>query len=185
MHYPDERTAWVSKNDVLDTEDALNRQIDEKALVETARMLIGVPYLWGGASPKAVDCSGLTSLVYYMNGIVLPRDASQQTCCGQEITTHYEYKRLRPGDLLFFGRKASDTVSEKVTHVAMYIGNADFIHASGRVRINSMNRTRDNLVPEYPTQFVRAVRVEGAGRDDDIEPIAENDFYREIFSWTE
>jgi len=184
VQYPDKRVAWVDKDDVLDAEEVFNRQIDAKALVRTALKFLGVPYLWGGTSSKAVDCSGLTSVVYYANGTVLQRDASQQTWCGREITSLYEYKDLEPGDLLFFGRKASDTLSERVSHVTMYIGDTEFIHASGKVRINSIDRSRDNFIPGYVPLFVRAVRVTGATNGNGAEPISENDFYKEIMSKT-
>jgi cell wall-associated NlpC family hydrolase len=182
VQYPDKRIAWVKQNDVMDAEDLFNRRIDEKELVKTALKFLGVPYLWGGTSSKAVDCSGLTSVIYYMNGTILQRDASQQTRCGKEITSNYEYNNLEPGDLLFFGRKASDSLSEKVTHVAMYIGDSEFVHASGKVRINSIDSTRDNFIQEYVPRFVRAVRIKGVTNGKDAEQISENDFYTEIIS---
>ena len=184
VQYPDKRIAWVKKDEVVDAKEIFDRQIDEKELIETAKKFIGVPYLWGGTSSKAVDCSGFTSMIYYMNGTVLQRDASQQTKYGKEITTNYQYNNLQPGDLLFFGRKASDSVPERVTHVVMYIGDTEFIHASGKVRINSMDSTRDNFIPEYVTRFVRAVRVIGADGKG-IEQISENAFYKEIINNTE
>ncbi len=94
----------------------------------------------GGFSAKAIDCSGFTSLVYLMHGIVLQRDASQQIKYGQQITLKYKYKGLQSGDLLFFGRKRKNTDKmNNVTHVGMYIGDSEFIHASGRVKISSMD----------------------------------------------
>jgi gamma-D-glutamyl-L-lysine dipeptidyl-peptidase len=180
VQYPDKRGAWVKTDDVVDADKFFDRQIDEKELVKTAMKFLGVPYLWGGTSSKAVDCSGLTSVVYYMNGTILQRDASQQTMCGREITSNYEYRDLEPGDLLFFGRKASDTLPERVTHVAMYIGDSEFIHASGKVRINSIDSTRDNAVQGYVPRFVRAVRVKGAINSQGADQISENDLYKEI-----
>jgi len=185
VQYPDKRIAWVKKDEVVDAEEIFERKIDEKELVETAKKFVGFPYLWGGTSSKAVDCSGFTSMIYYMNGTVLQRDASQQTKYGKEITTDYEYRNLQPGDLLFFGRKASDSLSERVTHVAMYIGNTEFIHASGKVRINSIDSTRDNFIPEYVARFVRAVRVKGMKDGKGIEQLSENTFYKKIINNTE
>ena len=185
VQYPDKRIAWVRQDEVMDAEELFNRAIDEAELVETALKFLGVPYLWGGTSSKAVDCSGLTSVVYYMNGTILQRDASQQTRCGKEITCNYEYRKLEPGDLLFFGRKASGSLSEKVTHVAMYIGDSEFIHASGKVRINSIDSARANFIPGYVPSFVRAVRVKGTVSSKGAEQISENDFYKEIINNTE
>ena len=180
VQYPDMRIAWVKKAEVLDAGEVFNKQITGKELVETAKKFVGIPYLWGGTSSKAVDCSGFTLMIYYMNGTVLQRDASQQTKYGKKITTAYDYKNLKQGDLLFFGRKASDSLAERVTHVAMYIGDTEFIHASGKVRINSMDSTRDNFIPEYEARFVRAVRIKGMADRKGIEQLSENAFYKEI-----
>jgi cell wall-associated NlpC family hydrolase len=180
VQYPDKRLAWVKKKEVVDLDEILKRSIDEKYLLAMAKHFLGFPYLWGGTSAKAVDCSGFTSTIYAMNGIILQRDASQQTKYGKEITTDYQWKKLQAGDLLFFGRKASDSLPERVTHVAMYIGNTEFIHASGKVRINSMDSTKENFIPEYVPRFVRAIRIDGAIDGKGIERMADNDFYKEI-----
>ena len=188
VQYPDKRIAWVMKDEVVDAKELFVRKPDEKELVETAKKFMGIPYLWGGTSSKAVDCSGFTSMIYYMNGTVLQRDASQQTKYGKEITTNYEYKNLQPGDLLFFGRKALDLLSERVTHVVMYIGDTEFIHASGTngsVQVNSIDSTRDNFILEYAARFVRAVRVKGMADGKGIEQLSENAFYKEIINNTE
>ncbi|MCK5134663.1 MAG: C40 family peptidase [Bacteroidales bacterium] len=185
VQYPDSRVAWVKKVEVISTGEVFNITMDEKDLVETARKFMGIPFLWGGTSSKAIDCSGFTSTVYFMNGILLQRDASQQTRYGKEITTSYESKNLVPGDLLFFGRRASDSLPERVTHVAMYIGDTEFIHASGKVRINSIDSARNNFLPEYVPRFVRAVRIKGEAGGKGIERISENEFYKEIISSSE
>ena len=185
VQYPDNRMAWVKKDEVIDFKELVNRPADEKELIKTAKKFLGIPYLWGGTSSKAIDCSGFTSTVYYMNGTILQRDASQQTMYGKEITTDYDYKNLQPGDLLFFGRKASDSLPERVTHVAMYIGDTEFIHASGKVRINSMDSSRDNFIQEYVPRFVRAIRIKGEIDGKGIETFSENEFYKEIINNTE
>ena len=180
VQYPDKRIAWVKKDEVLDAAEVFNKTIVEEELVKTAKRFLGIPYLWGGTSSKAIDCSGFTSTVYFMSGTLLQRDASQQTKYGEEITSTYDYKNLNPGDLLFYGRKASDSLPERVTHVAMYIGDTEFIHASGKVRINSIDSTRNNFIPDYVPRFVRTVRIKGASDTEGIEQISENDFYKEI-----
>ena len=147
----------------------------------------GIPYLWGGSSSKAIDCSGLTSNVFFMNGTLLPRDADQQALCGKEISTEYDYENLMPGDLLFFGRKASQEQPESVSHVAIYLNDSEFIHAAGfrdRVSLNSMDSTRENFIPDYPEIFVRSVRILGEELNG-FEPITENIFYKEIINTTE
>ncbi len=182
VQYPDNRIAWVKKDEVLDANEIFNKQINETELVETAIKFVGIPYLWGGTSSKAIDCSGLTSTIYYMNGTLLQRDASQQVKYGEIITTTYDWKNLLPGDLLFFRRGDSKTVPEIITHVAMYIGNSEFIHASGRVRINSMDSTHENFVPSYVKRFVKATRVRGEIGSEGIKQISENKFYNEIIN---
>ncbi len=187
VSYPDGRIAWVKKAEVRDAAEIFYQALQVEQLVKTALKFNGIPYLWGGVSSKAIDCSGLSSNVYFMNGILLPRDASQQALCGKEITTDYEHKELMTGDLLFFGRKGTATQPEKVTHVAIYLGDSEFIHAAGyrdRVSINSIDSIRENFIPDYPETFVRAVRMTGED-DDGFQPITENDFYKEIISITE
>ncbi|NOY51020.1 MAG: C40 family peptidase [Chlorobi bacterium] len=182
VSYPDGRNAFVLKNEFIGFEELSNKEPNMNELVETAKKFNGIPYLWGGTSSKAIDCSGFTSTVYFMSGLVLQRDASQQTKYGKEISTDYEYDKLQAGDLLFFGRPASDTLPEKVTHVALYIKDGEFIHASGKVRINSMDSTQSNYISSYPRRFVRAVRVNGNYDDFGVQRIKDNDFYKEILN---
>lgn len=182
VQYPDKRMAWVKKDDVLDANEVFNKQPDGEALVETAVKFLGIPYLWGGTSSKAVDCSGLTSTIYFLNGVVLQRDASQQIKYGEVVSTVYDGNALQPGDLLFFRRGNKSTNPEIITHVAMYIGNSEFIHASGRVKINSIDSTSENFIPEYVTRFVCALRIKNNTDGLGLEPIPENEFYKEIIS---
>ncbi|HNY51307.1 MAG TPA: NlpC/P60 family protein [Smithella sp.] len=106
-----------------------------ESLVKTAEDFIGVPYLWGGASPDdGFDCSGLTMTVYQLNGLNLPRNSAQQFEAGLSISKN----NLQKGDLIFFSEKGSDTVS----HVGLYIGDEKFIHASshgGKIRVDSLS----------------------------------------------
>ncbi len=179
IKYPDGRVAYVKKEETINAKEWLNRVPKEKNLVATAKKFMGIPYLWGGFSPKAIDCSGFSSCIYLMNGIVLQRDASQQIRYGTKVSEVYDYKNLRPGDLLFFGR--SEKEKSKITHVAIYIGNSEFIHASGRVKVNSMDKSRDNYIEEYPQRFAAAVRIIGNEKNPGIEKIKENKFYQTIF----
>lgn len=178
VSYPDGRLAFVQKSDVISLDAFFAKKPVGKELVKTALKFNGIPYLWGGLSSKAIDCSGLSSMVYLMNGIVLQRDASQQTKYGKEITTNFDFTKLKPGDLLFFGRKATDSLPEKVTHVAMYIGDGEFIHSSGKVRISSMDSTKSNFIPSYPSRFVRADRIIGMENGNTIQKIADNQLYK-------
>ncbi|MEN8121587.1 MAG: SH3 domain-containing C40 family peptidase [Bacteroidota bacterium] len=185
VKYPDNRVAFVKKDEVVDIDLFINKKPEENGLVNTAKKFIGIPYLWGGSSSKSIDCSGFTSNIYFLNGIIIQRDASQQVKYGKEITTSYDYTDLLPGDLLFIGRRANDSLPEKVTHVIMYIGDSEFIHASstfGNVKINSMDSTRANYFPGYVSSFIKTIRIIGEENGSTIEKITNNKFYKTIIS---
>jgi hypothetical protein len=182
--YPDGRLAWVKKTEVILAEDIFHAEASSKAVIKTAMAYHGIPYLWGGASAKNLDCSGFVSNVYFMNGILMPRDADQQSFCGRELTTEYTSRNLLEGDLLFFGRKGTAEEKERVSHVAIYIGAGEFIHAAGyrdRVGINSMDSTQANYIDSYPEIFVRATRILGEEPMGFL-PIHENVYYKEIIN---
>jgi len=182
--YPDGRMGWVKTGEVRDANEVFGKRLEKEEIVQTAMKFNGIPYLWGGASSKAMDCSGFTSVVYFLNGIILMRDANQQSIQGQVITTEFTHEKLLPGDLLFFGSKASGSQAERVTHVAIYMGDKEFIHASGKVRINSMDPSSENYIPEYPDIFIRAIRIdEKAGEG--YMMTGNNPFYKEIISRAE
>ena len=113
---------------------------------------MGSTYTWGGTSTKGVDCSGLTKTAYFSNAIILQRDASQQVLYGKKIAPK-DWRKASKADLLYFG-----TTSGRVTHTALYIENGKYIHASGRVKINSV----DPKSPKYlTTPFLSINRVKG------------------------
>ncbi|MFD1141605.1 NlpC/P60 family protein [Larkinella insperata] len=161
VRYPDGRTGYVLKRDAqrLDRWQAMARPTED-ALVSTAKSLMGIPYLWGGTSVKGMDCSGFTKTVYMLNGQQLPRDASQQVNVGELIETPGKnFSQLRPGDLLFFGEPATLDKPERVVHVGMWIGNNEFIHASGQIRISSLDPAAPNFDAYELNRFLRAKRV--------------------------
>lgn len=91
-------------------------------LVRTASRFLGVPYRWGGEDAKnGFDCSGLTMVSYRLNGLNLPRNSRMQYRAGRSVAK----TELRKGDLVFFATKGG----KRVTHVGMYAGNNQFIHA--------------------------------------------------------
>lgn len=99
----------------------------EERLVGVARKFLGAPYMWGGMSAGLFDCSGLVGFCYFMAGIQLPRDASQQIGCGVPVA----FEDMQAGDLVFFGEK-------RVSHVALCTGPGRIIHSSQIVRENSL-----------------------------------------------
>ncbi len=153
---PDGRKGWTPAADLaLFAEWAGKQKITADNIVNTAMMFEGAPYLWGGASSKGLDCSGLVRLTFFMNGYLLPRNASQQVLNGREIIMECDHnvtpdsdklyqemlkrtRHLQPGDLVFFGSPETFWSKEKITHVGIYIGNGKIIHASHKVRINSL-----------------------------------------------
>ena len=159
VQFPDLRQGYISKREALNYNQWLTGlSISEENLVKTSKRLMGVPYLWGGTSFKGVDCSGFTKTVYYLNGIVLPRDASQQVSIGETIDKSGNWSELKSGDLLFFGEKREDG-SERVVHVAMWIGNGEYIHASDKVRVNSMISTASNYDDYNAKRYLRSKRI--------------------------
>lgn len=160
VQFPDGRNAYVLKGQSQDYDYWTNTlEPTEESLVNTAHMFMGLPYLWGGTSSKGVDCSGFTKTIYFLNGHIIPRDASQQVTTGIPIDSTRIFEQLHKGDLLFFGRKATDTTSEKVVHVGMWIGNKEFIHASGRVRISSMDKNAENYDAFNDNRYLRTKRI--------------------------
>jgi cell wall-associated NlpC family hydrolase len=117
---PGATTAWVSSAAVAVTDagaPALSATGD--AMVQSARLAVGVRYLWGGTSGFGYDCSGLVHLVARVHGIVLPRDAGPQSRVGAEVAAG----NRQPGDLVFFARDGS------VHHVAMWVGDGSIVEA--------------------------------------------------------
>ena len=125
-----------------------------EAIIAQAEKLLGVPYLWGGMSAKGVDCSGLVRISHIMNGILLPRNASQQIKCGERV----ELDNLQRGDLVFFGTPATDEKPMRITHVGIYLGENKIIHSSHRVRINSLIPGDDDYY-ENSHRLVAAIRL--------------------------
>lgn len=144
--YPDGRQAFVSKAEAKPFDQWQDDLETTKAsLIESAKTMMGAPYLWGGTSTKGIDCSGFTKTIYFMNGRVIPRDASQQVKAGTLVDDQGDFEKLQVGDLLFFGKEDTDTTDRRVVHVGMWIGDNEFIHSSGRVRISSVDSTADNF----------------------------------------
>lgn len=177
--YPDGRKALVSRLEAEDYNqwiDQLNPTVDD--LVNTSKQLMGVPYLWGGTSTKGMDCSGFTKTIYFLNGMVIPRDASQQVHTGMSIDSVQNFESLEKGDLLFFGRKATDSTSEKVVHVGMWIGNNEFIHASNMVRISSMDPKAENFDEWNRNRYLRTKRILKQ-RDPDLIHLTQTPLFKE------
>jgi cell wall-associated NlpC family hydrolase len=115
-------------------------------IVSEGKKYLGIPYVWGGTSPKGMDCSGLVVLVMNSLGIHPPRVSVDQSKFGKEVPL----SDIQPGDLLFF-----DTLMKGyVTHVAIYIGNGQILQAPTTGDVVKIS----NLSRYYQSSFITARR---------------------------
>jgi cell wall-associated NlpC family hydrolase len=157
IEYPDKRIGWVHKNNIAPIFDS--NDYTELDLIENSKKFIGIPYLWGGTSSKGFDCSGFTKTIYLMNGLVLPRDASQQINEGLLVDYERNWDSLKEGDLMFFGYYRDGR--RRIDHVAIWIGDGKFIQASKNVRINSVY-SDDPLYDKYHMEkYMESRRIIG------------------------
>lgn len=125
-------------------------QRDKEKLLADAKMFKGGRYIWGGTTPDGFDCSGYVQYLYKKNNISLPRTAWAQSQKGIPVAL----EDLQKGDLLFFLTDKSRGIP--VTHVGIYIGHGEFIHAASKKKgiiISPLNRG------SYAKTFVSARRL--------------------------
>lgn len=119
-------------------------------VTELATGWLNAPYLWGGRTPLGTDCSGFTQVIFKQMGIALPRDAWQQAQEGKPVK---KFSQALPGDLAFFDNK------EDIVHVGIMLEGQQLIHASGRVRIDPINKkgisSRDTGSPNTRLRAIR------------------------------
>lgn len=137
----------------MPTLNPLNLEALRQDILNTAQAQIGDVYEFGGESPGGFDCSGLMEYIFYVNDFYIPRTADPQLAAGLIIAP----ENLNPGDLLFFNE--TDDSGDFVTHVAIYIGDRNLIHAGfkGGVCIRSLD------IDYFAERFVCARRVLIAG----------------------
>lgn len=131
---PDGREGLLPAAVLCDIREWAGQPLSVREVISYGMDNLGTPYLWGGMSPKGMDCSGLTWTAYWLNGRLLRRDASEQALMGEKIN---DWKELKTGDLAFFGNPAT----KRVTHVALLRDDAgNIVHSSqGMVRLNSLD----------------------------------------------
>ena len=135
---PDSRVGYMKTEDCIDAVKVdLPKEQLAKSIVDTAKMMMGISYLWGGRSSVACDCSGFTSTVFRTNGIIIGRDSRAQAVQGKKVDYKDDFSNVLPGDLLFFG-------TDRISHVAISLGGKEYIHQSGDVHINSFDPNAPN-----------------------------------------
>ena len=144
-------TTTSSNSSSSSTNSSTSTSNSASKVISYAKKLLGKPYVWGAQGPNGFDCSGFTYYVFKNSaGITLPRTSSAQSKYGKSVSK----SNLKAGDLIFF-----DTVGPNngaVTHVGLYIGNGQFIHAAsgqGKVVINNLNSSY------YVKAYVNSRRV--------------------------
>ena len=140
-------------DDIEDKRNSLAQsalEYNKENLLVNAKKHLGGKYVWGGTHPEGFDCSGYTQYIYEKEGVSIPRTAYEQSKVGKEVSRY----NLKKGDLLFFLTDKSRGIP--VTHVGMYIGNGNFIHAASKrkgIIISSLEKSR------YGSLFVKATRI--------------------------
>ena len=153
IEMPDGRTGFVKSKNVRPYQDTNNIVFpDRDKIIDRAKTMIGIPYMWGGHSTKALDCSGYTGTVFRSEGYQLPRDAGMQVHLGEEILPDSNYTNVLPADLIFFGPR-----DNRITHVGICLGGSYFIHASGDVHISSLDEN-DKLFSPSRKRTLRYIK---------------------------
>lgn len=150
-----ERT--TTENKTTDTASTAQKKVEETTTKTSSKgqdaanyvkQFVGCKYVYGGSTPSGFDCSGLTMYVYKKYGINLSHSATAQSKVGTKV----ERANLQPGDLLFFKNYRTNT---GIGHVAIYIGNNKFVHAS----TEKTGVITSSLTGSYSTRFVTARRI--------------------------
>ena len=173
LRFPDGRTGCIKQDDCSDFETwKQEMRPTSDSVVKKALEFMGVAYLWGGTSPKMFDCSGLIKHCFFMNGVIVPRNATQQARMGESIDIDSKLEKLERGDLVFFGSQ------NRVTHVGIYIENGLFVHEAGRVCLNNLLPGNERYDRSSAVRLMSVRRWIGRINDHEIVPVAEHPLYQ-------
>ena len=139
---PDGRMVWVDSGSLSELAAWASQCLDGAKVTDFARAMTGVPYLWGANTTKEADCSGLVKAAYLHCGHIVPRDAWQQALLGTHVSADM-YAGLQVGDLLFFDNGSGNG---RISHVGIVDGAGRIVHASGRVRDESLNPCDEDYI---------------------------------------
>jgi gamma-D-glutamyl-L-lysine dipeptidyl-peptidase len=154
-----DETGYIKEKSAMDLEKwNKTRKATPESIIKTGRRFLGFPYLWGGYSSKGLDCSGFVKTTFWLNGIMLPRDANQQGLLGEDISKGTDFENVKKGDLLFFGSRGKEG-EPKITHVAIYIGNQEFIHCAAYVQISSFRKDSKDYDPWHCEKLLCIKRI--------------------------
>jgi len=171
---PDGRTGYVSKSNWLNFKQWKDTvSLIRENMISTGEEFLGFPYMWGGTSSKAMDCSGFVKTVCFLNGVVLERDASQQIKHGTEVDLTSGWDKLQKGDLLYFGSKQP----YRVVHTGIYVGDSEVINASDIVRISSLDIKRPNFSKYLSSTLIGARRIIGLSPEEGYLPVKLHPWY--------
>lgn len=140
---PDGRKGYLPSGILTDFRQWSKLPASVSKILESAQAMTGVTYLWGGTTPKALDCSGFTQTCFKSAGLLLPRNASSQARTGTAVNPHRQ-AQWQPGDLLLFG---ADPDTTRITHVGIYLGNGAYIHCSGMVMTSHTDPEHELYLP--------------------------------------
>lgn len=138
------RAQWIQPK--VESNNLSEEEFRER-VIQTALSYLTTPYRWGGKSPLGIDCSGLCSMAYLINGVVIYRDAK---IVEDFPIKQIEMKQIKKGDLLYFPG-----------HIAMYIGDDLYVHSSlggNEVSINSLNK----IHPQYRQDLATTITAVGS-----------------------
>ncbi len=146
----DDKSTWITMGAELPSFDGMTCMINDNqfrfsgqavlkgqlpnngmSIEKIARQWMNAPYLWGGRTPAGIDCSGFTQVVFKCVGIPIPRDSRDQADEGAMIDF---VASAQAGDLAFFSKE-----SERISHVGIVLPDRQIIHASGKVRIDTLD----------------------------------------------